>query len=148
MKEYRDIMSYICSKVDKYEEMVEYKLVMEELMYKLEKHHPDLFKEIINKLEGIAYDIPLDKAQKIVRLMKPFGEHWSYEEVKNFIEGKGVYKHCIEYYLVMNMMYNDYYDVATNFGHQGDVDFYYELTHAFINDIDGKRYKVEKYFID
>ena len=41
--------------------MVEYKLVMEELMHKLEKYYHDLFKDVMNKLEGIAYDISLDK---------------------------------------------------------------------------------------
>lgn len=47
----------------------------------------------------------------------------------------------------MNMTYNDYYDVATNFGHQSDAEFYFELANAFINDIDGSKYKVEKYFL-
>lgn len=60
----------------------------------------------------------------------------------------GIYGKCIEYYLVMNMSYNDYYDVATNFGHQGDAEFYFELANAFINDVDGDKYKVEKYFIN
>lgn len=80
--------------------------------------------------------------------MKPFGEHWTYEGVKDFIEAKGIYDKCVEYYLVMNMTYNDYYDVATNFGHQSDAEFYFELANAFINDIDGSKYKVEKYFLD
>ena len=148
MKEYREIMLHICDKCDKYEEMIEYKVIMEELMHKLERHYPELFKETMNKLEEVAYEIPLEKAQSIVRTMKPFGEHWSYDTVKSFVEGKGIYKCFVKYYLVMNMIYNDYYDVAINFGHQNDAEFYYELAHAFINDVDGKKFKVEKYFID
>lgn len=80
--------------------------------------------------------------------MRPFGEHWTYETVKSFVESKGIYKECVEYYLVMNMVYNDYYDVAVNFAHQDDTEFFYELTHAFINDPDDKKFKVEKYFMD
>lgn len=148
MKEYRDIINHIFCKNKNYDDMVEYKEVMEEIMEDMEKHYPALYKEIISKLEKIAYSIPLDKAKEKVTSMKPFGEHWTYEGVKDFIESKGIYGKCIEYYLVMNMSYNDYYDVATNFGHQGDAEFYFELANAFINDIDGDKYKVEKYFMN
>lgn len=148
MKEYRDIMNHIFCKNKNYEDMVEYKEVMEEIMEDMEKHYPALYKETISKLEKVAYNIPLDKAREKVMNMKPFGEHWTYEGVKDFIESKGIYGKCIEYYLVMNMSYNDYYDVATNFGHQSDAEFYFELANAFINDVDGDKYKVEKYFLN
>ena len=147
MKEYRDIMSHIFCKNKNYDDMVQYKEVMEEIMEDVEKCYPALFEETISKLEKIAYSIPLDKAKEKVVSMKPFGEHWTYEGVKDFIEAKGIYDKCVEYYLVMNMTYNDYYDVATNFGHQSDAEFYFELANAFINDIDGSKYKVEKYFL-
>lgn len=148
MKEYRDIMNHIFCKNKNYEDMLEYKEVMEEIMEDMEKHYPALYKDTISKLEKIAYSIPLDKAKEKVINMKPFGEHWTYEGVKDFIEAKGIYGKCIEYYLVMNMSYNDYYDVATNFGHQSDAEFYFELANAFINDVDGGKYKVEKYFMN
>ena len=148
MKYYREAIEHIENKHEKFEEMVEFKVALDEMMHKLDKYYPEVYKEFVTKLEEIAFEIPLDRAQKIVRSMKPFGEHWSFETVKKFVEDKGVYNKCIQYYLVMNMVYNDYYDVATNFGHQTDVEFYYELAHAFINDEDGKKVKVERYFED
>lgn len=147
MREYKDIMAILTESKDDFKEMAEYGIVMEHLMGKLEAHSPMLFKETMDRLEDIAYDIPLEKAKEIVRKMRPFGEHWNYETVKHYVEGKDVLGQCVYYYLVMNMMYNDYYDVATNFGHQADTEFYFELAHAFINDEDGKKHKVERYFM-
>jgi hypothetical protein len=147
MKEYKDIMAILTESKGDFKEMKEYGIIMEHLMSKLETHNPILFKETLDSLEDIAYDIPLDKAKHIVKTMRPFGEHWSYEMVKKYVENKDVLGQCVYYYLVMNMMYNDYYDVATNFGHQDDTEFYFELAHAFINDEDGKKHKVERYFM-
>lgn len=146
MREYKEIMNILNQAKGDYHEMVEYGAVMEHLMSKLEMHSPSLFRETMDRLEEIAYEIPLDKAKDIVRKMRPFGEHWSFETVKHYVESKDVIGQCVYYYLVMNMMYNDYYDVATNFGHQADTEFYFELAHAFINDEDGKKHKVERYF--
>lgn len=146
MKKYKEIMEHICSKSEKYEDMVEYRVALEELLHKIEKYQPDLFNEFIEKLEDIVYDISLEDAKRIVMKMKPFGEHWTYEAVKALLDSKGIYKDCIKYYLVINSMYNDYYDVAVNFNHQNDTEFYYELANAFIHDEDAKRHKVEKYY--
>lgn len=148
MNEYRDLMRHISCKHNKYDDMIDYKIFMEELMDKMEKHYPELYRESMTKLEEIAYSLNLDKAREKVVHMRPFGEHWNYDTVKQYIESKGIYKDCVKYYLVMNMVYNDYYDVATNFGHQSDTEFYYELANAFINDEDGGKFKVEKYFSD
>lgn len=147
METYRDIMCKIGERNETYEQMIEYKIVMEELMHELEKHDPNLYNKTISKLEEIAYHIPLEKAKHIVMNMKPYGEHWSYEKIKDFMQTKGIVGKCEEYYLVMNMMYSDYYDVATNFGHQSDPEFYFELAHSFINDVDGKKFKVQRYFL-
>lgn len=147
MTKYKELMSHICSKSEKYVDMVEYRIALEELLYKIEKYYPDMYNEFISKLEDIVYEIPLEEAKKKVISMKPFGEHWSYDVVKNYIESKDIYRDCVKYYLVMNSMYNDYYEVAVNFGHQDDVEFYYELSKAFINDVDGKKHKVEKYYM-
>lgn len=147
MREYRDVVEMIFDKEDPYNNMIEYKVIMEDLMCKLHKHHPELYNEIMERLEDVAYDIDMAKAKEIVKYMKPFGEHWSYEKIKEFMATKGIVGQCEKYYLVMNMAYNDYYEVATNFGHQNDPEFFFELAHAFINDVDGKSHKVERYFM-
>ena len=116
-------------------------------MSNLEKENLKLFETSVNKLEKIAYDIPFDKAMDIVYDMKPFGEHWSYDDIKVYLENKDIHSDYKTYYLVMNMVYNDYYDVAVNYGIQDDENFFFELAYSFINDIDGKAFKVERYFL-
>ena len=145
MKEYREMIDHIIDS-DNREDMIELKIALDELMHELEKEDHHLFDKTINKLEDIIYNISDDEAKHIVHSMKPFAEHWSWDEVKNYIEQKGIYKYYTKYYLVMNMLYNDYYDVAVNYGHANDPEFFYELANAFINDVDAKPHKVDKYF--
>ena len=146
MEKYEEVVDMIVKK-EKGGDMHEYKEIMEELMEELENKDKDLYERTMHKLEDVAYEITHEEAVKIVRDMKPFGEHWGYDQVKDYIEKKGIYKCYIKYYMVMNMMYNDYYDVAVNFGLQNDADFFFQLAHAFITDEDAKPHKVVKYFI-
>lgn len=147
MEKYRELMDKVASRGEKFEDMVSFREILDETMNRLSKNYPQMFHDFEERIEDLVYVIPLEKAQHIVKGMKPFGEHWTYEEVKGVLNDRGIYKHCIEYYLTMNMVYNDYYDVATNFGHQNDLEFYFELTNAFVNDVDGGKHKVEKYFM-
>lgn len=147
MEKYKEIMDRICKKYEKYEDMVEYRVALEDLLHKVKLSQPAVYNDFIKKLEAIVYEISESDARKKVISMRPFGEHWSYETVKALLESKGIYKNCVKYYLVLNTMYNDYYDVAVNFGHQNDTEFYYELANAFINDEDADEFKVEKYYM-
>lgn len=103
------------------------------------------YSKTIDCLEDIAYTIPQDKAQEIVRSMKPYGECWEVESVKKFIEGRNI-DWSIDWYLVMNMVYNDYHDTAEMVNMAEDSEFYFSLARDFIQDEDAKRHKVEKYF--
>ena len=146
MNEYRNVVDIIVKRDQGKGDMVEYKVIMEDLMSELEYQNHNLYEKTMKRLEDVAYDITHENAEKIVNHMKPFGEHWRYDEVKDYIEKKGIYKCYEKYYLVMNMAYNDYYDVAVNYGHQNDTEFFFEIAHAFINDEDAKPHKVSKYF--
>ena len=112
----------------------------------LKKYSPERFQEVVSTLEDLAYNITMKEADDIVRHMEPKGIHWSYKQVEDFINTKKEYGSPINWYLVMNMVYNDYYNTAKVFGHQDDVNFYYHLAKDFIQDPDAKPYKVEKYF--
>ena len=69
------------------------------------------------------------------------------DKVKSYIASKGIdHNQCIHYYVVMNMMYNDYIRTAEAFGQKDNPDFYFLLAKNFINDPDGADFKVEKYF--
>lgn len=103
-------------------------------------------REVCEQLKKLAYRIPLDEAEQIVRAMRPRGQYWSYNQVKDFLATKKITTGCVDYYLVMNMAYNDFYYTAQNFGLQNEVEFYYSLAKDFIEDPDASPYKVERYF--
>lgn len=108
--------------------------------------NPQMYEKYVNEAEGILYNITDDDAMNIVRRMAPFGEHWNKTDIYNFVRGQGE-EPCVDWYLVMNMMYNDYYQTAKRFG-LDTPDFYYNLSRDFIRDADAKPYKVQKYFMD
>ena len=122
--------------------------ISEDMLNKLARKDPMMFDEYIDKLEHLAYRIPKDEAERIVRAMRPKGQYWSYNQVMDLIRSKGVTGDCVNWYLVMNMVYNDYCATAKHFGLQNDVEFFYHLAKDFIEDPDAKPMKVEKYFLD
>lgn len=69
------------------------------------------------------------------------GEHWTKEETKEVAESMGITPDC-KWYGVMNMMYSDYFEVASAYG-VNTPDFYAEMAKAFIEDKDGKENKFE-----
>lgn len=122
--------------------------IADEAMERLKKKHPELYDDLMEDLEGLAYKIPAEEAEQIVRAMRPKGQNWSLQQVRDLLHSKGIEGHCVNWYLVMNMCYNDYYDTAKAYGLQSDEDFYFSLAKDFIDDPDAKPYKVEKYFCD
>lgn len=123
-------------------------IVIGEALDQLEKNYPALYAEMVAPIEKLAYCIPKDEAEKIVRNMKPRGQYWSYDDVANFLKDKGITTDIVDYYLVMNMAYNDYYSTAATYGLQKDAEFYFSLAKDFIQDPDAKPHKVSKYFMD
>ena len=112
----------------------------------LEHADPRKYKELICSLENIAYAIDRPQAEMIVRNMRPKGQIWSIEQVKEYAMQKGVAGNWIDWYLVMNMCYNDYYNTAKIYGFQNDIDFYFNLAKDFIEDPDAEPHKVARYF--
>lgn len=104
------------------------------------------YQNLVEELQEILYWIPRDEAERIVRNMKPYGEYWNYEAIKQLLESKNYHDNVCQWYLVMNMCYNDYYSTAKMYGLQGDVDFYFNLAKNFIEDPDAAPFKVNKYF--
>lgn len=122
--------------------------IAEDMMTKLERKAPELYEDTMEELEKLAYKIPRDEAEQIVRNMRPKGQYWTYTQVMDLVKSKGIDKCFVSWYLVMNMMYNDYCNTAKMYGLHNDVDFYFSLAKDFIEDPDAKPMKVEKYFLD
>lgn len=144
MGRYCDLMTKILDKgVDD-----EVWTVSEDMLNKLSRKDPALYNEFIEQLEHLAYRIPKDEAEQIVRNMRPKGQYWTYSQVMDLVKSKGITGDWINWYLVMNMVYNDFCGTAKAYGMQNDTEFYYHLAKDFIEDPDAKPMKVEKYFMD
>lgn len=102
------------------------------------------------KIDDKIYHISKDKAHEIVRRMKPYGEMFTMDTVKNMTTGNGIPyddNTCIKYYLCMNMYANDAKQVAEE-NNMSVEKFCFVMAKSFINDMDGGKHKVEKYFTE
>lgn len=121
-------------------------LALEDKVWNTLKHQDlESYNEFMGVLEGAYYSINREEAEKIVRAMKPYGEFWSYEQIKDYLKEKDI-DDCLDYYLAMNMVRNDYYDTAKKYMLQDDTEFYFSLAQDFLVDDDAKPFKVAKYF--
>lgn len=101
---------------------------------------------VADKMQHIAYKITPTEAETYVKAMRPTGQHWTYKQVQEYLATKSITTQITEYYLVMNMVYNDYQKTAQLFNLQSNVEFYFSLARDFIEDVDAKPFKVERYF--
>ena len=122
-------------------------MILDDMFEKLKEVDKHLYEDTLLRLEDIAYHIDYDDAKLIVSKMEPYGEKWDFDTIKGFIGNKGIDNHCIEYYLTMNMAYNDYHSLAVMVNKEEDAEFYFELAKDFINDVDARPHKVAKYFL-
>lgn len=112
----------------------------------IREHNPEAYEDFVKQAEKVVYEISCSDAKAIVRRMMPAGERWSYENIKDYLDSKGLADQAMYYYLVMNMCYNDFRRTADRYG-LDRADFYFDLAYDFINDEDGCDFKVEKYFM-
>ena len=106
---------------------------------------PERYAALVEMAEDVLYKIDYKWARETVRKMKPSGECWSLDAVKDYIQDKPISCDPIEMYMCMNMAYNDYRDVADRMGI--DVtEFCYMVARRFIEDDDAPPHKVAKYF--
>lgn len=128
---------------------IEKKMQANEIYYKaadwIRDTYPDRYAQLVQMAEDVYYDYDVEWAKQIVRGMKPYGEYWSYEVVVDFLAGKGITYRCKDYYMAMNMAYNDYRAVA-DMGGMDITEFCFNIADRFINDEDAPAHKVAKYF--
>lgn len=118
--------------------------MLSEVIYLMKDEHFDMYKKYKNKLKGMAYNYQIDEelAKEIVEDMKPIGEYWDMQTVRNAI---GNDMHRLEdMYVVINSLANDYSNIIS----LEDVETYINMAHAWLDDIDGKKNKIWKYFVE
>lgn len=126
------------------EDMEKLEEIFEETMCDLKEYDYSKFKKYKTKLMGMAYSYKIDEemAKEIVEDMKPLGEYWSMETIRNAIPND---QHRIEdMYVVMNSLANDYKDIIST----EEAETYIKMAHAWIDDIDAKENKIWKYFVE
>ena len=117
-----------------------------DIMEDVKDHDMQIYTKYNDILEDILYGIDKEEAVDIVHSFKPYGEAFSLEKVKEILHRLGkTDANCVDYYLVMNMMYNDYKTFAES--KRLDIqDFCVEMSKLFIDDADAPKHKVSKYF--
>ena len=118
--------------------------MLSDIIEATKESHPEMYKKYKNKLKGMAYNYEFDEemAKEIVEEMKPLGEYWNLDTIKQVKESNGLECNLYDLYVVMNSMANDYKDVIN----LEDVETYIKLSKAFMNDEDASEHKVWKYF--
>ena len=127
------------------EDMQELGDMLAELICSMKEAHPEAYKAYKMKLYIMAYGYTFtdDMAKEIVTAMTPYHEHWTKEQTTQVMKNAGLKFDENEFYVVMNMAYNDYHDLFDE-----DVDQYVKFTSLFIQDPDAKPHKSFHYFMD
>lgn len=110
----------------------------------------DKFKEedadFYDYLETLLYEkmygkvISEEMAHDWVSNMKPRGEHWNMEETAQAMRQLGYNLNKIDFYVVANMMYNDYYNLIEN-----DETLALKMAKEWLTDVDVKENKLYNY---
>jgi hypothetical protein len=82
-----------------------------------------------------------DMAEKWVKEMKPAGLHWTIEETTSAMQSLGYNLERIDFYVVANMMYNDYFDLVKD-----DEVLALKMAKDWLEDIDSSNDKLYKYW--
>ncbi|MBO7614772.1 MAG: hypothetical protein J6T15_03655 [Bacilli bacterium] len=117
--------------------------MLEELIYDLKESHPDIYEGYKQELYELAYGKKLTKemAKEWVSEMKPVGEHWTMEQTTNAMTGLGYNFEGVDFYVVSNMMYNDYNDLVVE-----NEELALRLAKDWLNDEDAKDDKLYCYW--
>lgn len=73
------------------------------------------------------------------------GPHWSFDQVSQVLNQKGMDADPVEFYAVMNALYSDFEPVFKKFG-VSNLDFYRELAKCWIKDKDAVPNKAAAYY--
>ena len=117
--------------------------MLSEIIYSTKESHLDLYKKYKLELYELAYGKKLNQemAEKWVKEMKPVGLHWTIEETTSAMQNLGFNFDMIDFFVVANMMYNDYFDLVKD-----DETLALKLAKDWLNDEDSKENKLYCYW--
>lgn len=126
-----------------HEDVVALADVAEMLLDNIKESEPGFYKHAESVLYEAYYGKKLthELAEKKIHCMKPYGMKWTEEQTTEVMKAHGMSLDPIEFWVVMNMAYNDYHKMF-----EEDVEKYAEFSKLFIHDDDAVEGKVYEYF--
>ena len=117
--------------------------MLSEIIYETKESHPKIYKEYKMELYEIAYGkkISEEMADKWVKEMQPAGLHWTIDETTSAMQSLGYNFDKIDFYVVANMMYNDYFDLVRD-----NEELALKLAKDWLDDEDAKDSKLYCYW--
>jgi hypothetical protein len=115
--------------------------IIDMLMCEVKDVNYDLFKHIKGEIYEMVYGktISEDMASNWVNSMYPVGPYWTMEQTTSAMKSMGFSHNKVEFYVVANMMKNDYDDLI-------DDELALHLAHNWLDDKDAKEYKLYEYW--
>lgn len=110
----------------------------------MKESNPDFYEHLESLLYESVYGkvISEEMAENWVEDMKPYHLHWTKEQTDNVMKQYAPGLKPLDWYVVLNMMYNDYRDVLGT----DDVDLYAKLAKGWLTDRDAKDSKLYCYY--
>lgn len=126
----------------KHEDMEKLSNMFDEVIIKMKIYDEGCYEEYKDKLYEMAYGktITSEMAYDWVNKMKPKGEYWTYEETTQAMQNMGYSVDRVSFYIVANMMINDYYDLVKD-----NEELALKMAYDWLNDKDSKDNKLYRY---
>ena len=107
--------------------------MLADIIYSTKESHPDIYHKYKLELYEMAYGKTLsdEMAEKWVKDMKPAGLHWTMEETTSAMSSLNYNLDKIDFFVVANMMYNDYFDLVKD-----DETLALKMAYDWLNDVD------------
>ena len=117
--------------------------IIDMLMCEVKDKEEKLYNHIEMELYEMAYGkkISEEMADEWVHRMKPMGKHWDMEETTNAMYSLGYSLDQIDFFVVANMMYNDYYNLVKE-----EETLALKMAEDWLKDTDAKDDKLYNYW--
>lgn len=118
--------------------------VSEMSLDKFKEEEPEFYEYLESLLYETYYGkvISEEMAENWVSNMQPYHEYWSKEQTDNVMKQYASNVKPLDWFVVLNMMYNDYRDVLGI----DEVDIYAKLAKGWLTDSDAKEDKLYCYY--
>ena len=110
----------------------------------MKESNPDFYEHLESLLYESVYGkvISEEMAEKWVSSMSPYHMHWTKEQTDSVMKQYAPSLKPIDWFVVLNMMYNDYRNVLDT----DEVDTYAKLAKGWLMDSDAKESKLYCYY--